>query len=813
MNSIHSNPPGERVTLRQLFERHRFVEIPIIQRDYAQGRPAETEVRVAFVGSLRAALDKTEDDPSLPLDLDFVYGGISGDRFQPLDGQQRLTTLFLLHWYLAWRDGKMADFRAFMVADGLCRFTYQVRASSYEFFNELVNWDGPTAPLATKMSTQIEDQFWYFRSWNLDPTIRSALNMLDELHESFGKVTGHYDRLAGGGIAYITFQLLDLENFGLSDDLYIKMNARGKPLTPFESFKAQLEHHLDALLPGLTFVLNGAATLPRQYFSYRLDKDWADLLWHYRDDASLFDVPFMRLLRVLALSSRDPTSTDFDKASATLGAWSQAHSFRQYQDSGCLDERFLRPLATLLDLWSGAKGLRTHLPDASHYDERVAFAKVLGDPKALASSDLVLFHGYCAYLARFGETTSKEQFGQWMRVIKNLTVNTDYDNVGNLKQSLLWINNELSHAPRILEHLAGAPRFDRGFSVQQLREEQLKAALMIKSASWRDLISEAEVHAYFERQIEFLFKFCGVLDHWSDLSSVGWTEPEDAEYQRNFRRYFQLSQLVFDDEGLRPFRDFVWERALFTFGDFMMAKSGNMSFLTNRDRDASWKRLLRGAARDDAQVDARRALVQSLLDALPLTGDVEAELQAIIAGSAVVDPWHRLAIAHPEIIGYCRNRMVRVGSEPSNAVWLLRKLRDYAPHVELFSYGLFVGDLRSMHEAGNLRPFDEPSYPDVSNRDVPAIHLSASSLQFRGMRLSYTDGQFVAWMDEGDCSVAAALGTFLREAGFDELLGEAGQRLESRDVVAWLDNLSGALVRYGQANTGDTVAAAAPAEH
>ena len=40
----------------------------------------------------------------LPIELDFVYGSIIIDTFQPLDGQQRLTTLFLFHWYFALKE-------------------------------------------------------------------------------------------------------------------------------------------------------------------------------------------------------------------------------------------------------------------------------------------------------------------------------------------------------------------------------------------------------------------------------------------------------------------------------------------------------------------------------------------------------------------------------------------------------------------------------------------------------------------------------------------------------------------------------------
>lgn len=115
---------GKQITFCELFNEFTRVQIPIIQRDYAQGRSGQEELRNEFLGALKDALDKTEGDPTLPLDLDFVYGsgfGSNGnaeeDSFAPLDGQQRLTTLFLLHWYLAWKDGQSDDFQARFLKD------------------------------------------------------------------------------------------------------------------------------------------------------------------------------------------------------------------------------------------------------------------------------------------------------------------------------------------------------------------------------------------------------------------------------------------------------------------------------------------------------------------------------------------------------------------------------------------------------------------------------------------------------------------------------------------------------------------------
>jgi uncharacterized protein with ParB-like and HNH nuclease domain len=80
----------EKLSFWNLLSLHK-VEIPIIQRDYAQGRESKQTVRERFLNALHKALN------GKAIELDFIYGDLHADAFQPLDGQQRLTTLFLLH--------------------------------------------------------------------------------------------------------------------------------------------------------------------------------------------------------------------------------------------------------------------------------------------------------------------------------------------------------------------------------------------------------------------------------------------------------------------------------------------------------------------------------------------------------------------------------------------------------------------------------------------------------------------------------------------------------------------------------------------
>src|ERR1035438_7469541 len=87
---------NQPITFCQLLVKYPRIEVPLIQRDYAQGRETEKDVRDDFLKALYGALGLPPGDPKLPLNLDFVYGsmerGGSGS-FLPLDGQQRLTTL------------------------------------------------------------------------------------------------------------------------------------------------------------------------------------------------------------------------------------------------------------------------------------------------------------------------------------------------------------------------------------------------------------------------------------------------------------------------------------------------------------------------------------------------------------------------------------------------------------------------------------------------------------------------------------------------------------------------------------------------
>lgn len=262
----------------QLIENHKIC-IPIIQRDYAQGRKEEHEKRDKFLESIFKHITNQET-----LQLDFVYGRVKNDVFYPIDGQQRLTTLFLLHWYFAVKEEVDVQLKF-----KLSRFIYDTRISSREFCQAIVN-EEIILPKETGRDLFINDikkQYWFRSSWNTDPTINAMLIMLQAIHNKFNtiQVSLVFNDLTENNI--ITFEVLDLgkKEFDLTDELYIKMNSRGKQLTSFENFKANFIQLVDKHYENkrLKHPIKGEISFSG-YFSYKIEKEWTDLFWSFRDE-------------------------------------------------------------------------------------------------------------------------------------------------------------------------------------------------------------------------------------------------------------------------------------------------------------------------------------------------------------------------------------------------------------------------------------------------------------------------------------------------------------------------------------------------
>lgn len=296
------------------FMNDNIIEIPIIQRDYAHGRLGKENLRKNFLADLKKSLDNESPYKDTSMKLDFIYGSIENGKLNPLDGQQRLTTLWLLHWYIALRAKQLNEDNCSIFR----KFTYETRISSREFCENLCMPEHFSNYSGNDIVGFITNQTWFYSAWKQDPTIQSMLRMLggtkvadkkgediiDGIEELFQNtnenVFKNYWRSLTEKDA-IVFYHLPLSDFGLSDDLYIKMNARGKQLTGFENFKANLIGYITKQVQDETIEHSIRTEWeklldPEKGIPIKLDTDWTDIFWKSRSGDNRIDEIFFTFL-------------------------------------------------------------------------------------------------------------------------------------------------------------------------------------------------------------------------------------------------------------------------------------------------------------------------------------------------------------------------------------------------------------------------------------------------------------------------------------------------------------------------------------
>jgi uncharacterized protein DUF262 len=790
-----------RWSFRELFGEGDRIEIPVIQRDYAQGREDEhsREVRRRFLEALGKALFAEGTDTAV-LDLDFVYGRwkVADRTLQPLDGQQRLTTLFLLHWYVASLDDAFDEFQSWItLSNGGASFTYRTRPAAREFFDALVRQRAPLGSIGTTacaLSDWLTDSVWFVRSWRRDPTVRGCLTMLDDIHSRFAACKGVWPRLVSTRSPAIIFHLLLLEKFDLSDDLYIKMNARGKALTQFEVFKAEIEGFVGETFGGEPFPSEPRMSW-REYISRQFDNAWTDFLWKHRGNTTDIDTGFMHLIRALAIVRCVNHSDDASlpkQVEQLLATPEPGLPF--YKELGCLDRAFVEQLVSVLDTLARRQESPNFLGPVDYMDEKAVFRRVLlargaNQDGGLTLVDWVIFYAWCSFLIRFPQDLESEPmraaFHDWIRVVRNLTYNSDIDRIDRLVAALRGLGRLSKNCGAdFLSRVAnGALEESGGFNQQQQREERLKSQLLLRNAGWRTRVERAETHPYFRGDIEFLLQFSDIFDRAAQVRPFKWTDDEDSALQQSFADWYDRVCAVFPEnvkDWPAPFPEFLWERALLATGDYLLPwHTRNLSLLDDKDRNASWKRLLRA----DTHVpdrEARRDVVRQVLARVD-PKDVVGSLRTIVAAgvqgddTSPVPGFRGRLIAEPRLIEYCQRRMLRLDED---SVFLLARTQRNGRHVDLYVYGLY---LRLRAQLAKLTPFDKIERPEQTGvyprsrillRTTPvgptlAVEKHGAAMQFV-LQLPEPDPDVAArltdWIAEGEATFRRSMSPDLAEA-------------------------------------------------
>lgn len=558
------------------------IEIPLIQRDYAQGRPGAQieEIRVGFLEVLIDAIAGGE-----PVGLDFVYGDIEGSTFRPLDGQQRLTTLFLVHWYLASAADRLE------LGAPWTRLSYATRASARLFCQRLAASPFPRGEDVP--SAWITDQAWYLHVWQADPTIQAMLVMIDAIHGEIQRshpgldAQAAWERLTRAESPAVSFYLLPLDDMGSDEDLYIKMNSRGKPLTPFENFKARFEQDIQHC---------GRSN----EFAHKIDGAWSDLFWPFHGGDDIVDDELIRYISFITeLCELREGRTD----SGRLGPRARA----VFGSENSQAEDHLAFLFDAFDKWRDSEHVNrtftaafsTSLPGEQHYDPQKVvlfgaasinlFEQCLHN-EAFTLQQSLLLYAFLLHLIR-----STDDFPRKLRVLRNL-ISASEDEVRRDSMPALVsdveeiiVNGDLDAVTR--------------FSSNQVEDERRKKRFVDSSPELAGALYRLEDHPILR----------GTLSAF-ELS------------RDTFRQRAEAFEAAFNDAG-------QWLEvtgALLAVGDYERQRPKSLAWqfgTSSPANEAVWRYLLTDATHES--LSATRAVLGKFLDGLAeADNDVSGYLKA-----------------------------------------------------------------------------------------------------------------------------------------------------------------------------------------
>lgn len=272
----------QKYTIESLFsdrELEQFI-VPEIQRDYVW----ENADVADLLNYIREGFEGGEAD--LPY-LGFIYAYADRDfvyKYFLIDGQQRLTTIFLLLIASYAHTGKkMPDY---LFDREQLKLDYKVRQSTHDFLVDLVS-HCHQEELAPEFS--IPDQIWYHDDYKNDRSIRQMVsnftfirNWLRELSDVPVFIRFIEERLE---LSYY-----DIPDGRQGEDLYIYMNSRGRHLEPNETLKAKYL----------------ARVADKKFWGVEWER-WQDLFWKFklhRPDADEGFNDFLKMAQLVEMCSK-----------------------------------------------------------------------------------------------------------------------------------------------------------------------------------------------------------------------------------------------------------------------------------------------------------------------------------------------------------------------------------------------------------------------------------------------------------------------------------------------------------------------------
>jgi len=775
----------ETKTFYDLITDH-VIEIPIIQREYAQGRRSErvTEIRNRFVEDFMNSIKNDE-----VMHLGFIYGKIEGKdkqhrkqinrdalnsilqavksyadtlelkidpnikedvvtndvqtelKFIPLDGQQRLTTLYLLHWYLHLKGANSPDNL------WLNHFNYTSRKSTMDFLS-VINQSKNIETIRGRIKSEIDlksaikESSFYLQKWNKDQSIVGMIEMLAAIEKEFNKQSElDLSKINIQNLEF-KFDFMDLHALNQTDELYVKMNSRGKQLSNFEHFKSWLQNEYD----------KGRKNWYKNFWR-NLDNKWLNFFWKKIDaDFNRLDDSYFNFLKNIALMHTIASHPEIPLSSFQeiigLVRNEKAYSpnkisyipFQKFYvewNEKKLDEKsgenkeetktqFIFSEENLKFIENTFSTLMNIEANRSNYD---FLNKVLCQPfieKSItdfyfdkneftpSQPDAVFYYAFIALLNKYKDLKDQDNITEWLRINRNLIYNTNIQNPKNFYDSLQQINYLVNNSVDFETQIINNNIKNTFFDFSQFNEEVLKAELIESNIKWYDPIIKTENQSYFMGQIKFILDFS---KDESDLYRID-----------EFLKYSEACSKLYSND-IRLSDSNLLQRALLCEGDYQPYYKSNLLFCNGstgnlRIRNENWRLFFKSD-----KIIILKKIIDKFQDNKFSKKTLSDYIQSYISDSDLdLSNWKFLFLNYPQAISYSNQFSIRWYTE--NDIRLLNGPKITGYHSELRSYCFYLANKDSL---ADFEPFKDIEPFEKKNSDGhPGCRLSGFNYEGQG---------------------------------------------------------------------------------
>lgn len=529
---------GESYTLSQIFSgENDKVVIPDLQRDYCWGDPNNNLVE-SFVKSL-LELDKTSK-----ITMGLIYGyydAFTKEHLQLCDGQQRLTTLFLVIGIIN-RKLDFKDYGKYLVSDFERNdddkepyLQYAVRESSLYFLSDLTYYYFLNPGISD--SASIKDQPWYLSEYELDPTVQNILNAIYTIEKSLKGINrDDLKDLADfivNKIEFLFYDMIDREN---GEETFVVINTTGEPLSRTQNLKPLMvgENDDDAFL-------------------------WEEMeTWFWQNRRKDAEYPhtsdegmecFLNVVRILESKSEEEA---YNSIESTSQFPYKVIGFGKVYD------------------WFKIYRALYNTDFTERHDSKIIYPK---DQVFYRQAMLYAIAPTMEYCAKFG-IEDKEYIKRIYHLFSNIA---KYSDVGRYKDEKGLLRSRLYNAINIIKNMDGSDVLSLKSSVtkeEQPMFEMIEANLSNDKYSRSEielLLAEAEDNGIFNGRI-------GVLVRWS-----GYDVDTFIRYWKKFQK------LWLSDKGLDTLRRALLTRKL---ASYPITRKGYGNLLSMCNQDDNWYQLI-----------------------------------------------------------------------------------------------------------------------------------------------------------------------------------------------------------------------------